>query len=423
MRVADWLLGAGLIMGALGCSDAFAGVTVSTLTATMQQWNNAAWWTPMEEKNGNLYTIGLEKMSGSSAAQCVVLRRDPGGNTSYASIATNLTDPVGLPEGHIQCSIIVDGDSIVHAFYAMHGGPIRYKRTTAAYSISSWVDGVSSFPGGSGGRFTYPICAATSDGNVWLLIRNQHSSTNAFTRMNLYKWTNSTNTWALWNTLCSGQSGDNEEAYVPYPQHMLAVGNDLHIVWDWAQNQPRGERHYASRLRFSGNKWFFPDNTSAALPRKAPASNATAGKEVFQLMEGVETWNTLGSLGAKIALSGNNTPVVVYKYARGSAGFEYNIRSAVWTSSGWDRATVQAGQTQTPGLWISQQNGLLRLYSWIPYGPLHLWTSSSGLSWTRTDLPLSGNYWGISGVRLNGQDWLYLADPGAEKLARAIVIP
>jgi hypothetical protein len=44
-----------------------------------------------------------------------------------------------------------------------------------------------------------------------------------------------------------------------------------------------GERHYASRLRFSGNQWYYPSGASATadLPMTAPA-NRSQGRPVWQ---------------------------------------------------------------------------------------------------------------------------------------------
>jgi hypothetical protein len=325
----------------------------------MDASNQAGWWSPIDERDGNVYVAydawGSSRAGGSADTHTVyVARRDPSGAWTRGCLRVGGSCAVYRDDiGHNQPSIAVDGNGYIHVFASMHGTGWRYFRSAAPGDPSNMVDRSAQLPD-QGGRFTYPNTTTTPNGDVYVIIRDGSVG-------RLHRWDNAADTWSQVGTFAA------QTNYVVYPDDIVsdAAGN-LHIAWEWAYGGANGLRHLGSYMRYepATGQFFDAAGTSLAVPV------GTASSAVYQPLEPGEratdrgsNLNPPGFQSAKLTIDpATGHPIAAFRF-RPTAGGKFQVRLAEWDGTAWRRQVVYAGNYTTyAAIDVTVYGGVPRVY-------------------------------------------------------------
>jgi hypothetical protein len=373
----------------------------------MSPRNQAAWWSPIVNRNGSDYVSYLS--SKSPQDDVFVARRAPDGNWETRDTGVNATYDVG----HTQTSLAIDGQGYLHVAYGMHNNPMRLVTSNDAESVSGGfsVPAPAAIAAFAGGAYTYPNMTTAPNGDVYMIVRDQRASY-ANQQGRLFRFDNVNRSWGELPAF-AGQSGTTV-----YPDQILAdEAGDLHILWEWAAGGAQAARHYGSYARFDPdtNTYFRADGAAYSA---GPINIATA--DIYQGLEGSETFaaNVHGVQSAKLALDSNGKPLIAYGYSTTGADTAYQHRFAHWDGSQWTRSIVTAGPFDIEKPWLAYSDGNLRYYGGVAVAdPLYTGTDDI---FVRTSTNL-GETWSAPiavtqgrdiqrpvGISLGSMDRLYL---------------
>lgn len=311
----------------------------------MDASNQAGWWSPLAERDGNLYVAynawGGATSGGASDTHTVyVARRDSAGRwvrgclpVPRGSACATYADDVG----HRQPSLAIDGQGYLHVFAAMHNDSWRYFRSSVPGDPTTLVDRSSQMPDFPG-SLTYPNATETPDGNVYVIARYGRSG-------RLYRWNDVTRLWTHEATFAS------QRDYIVYPDDIVSdADGNLHIAWEWSYGRADGLRHLGSYLRYEPAAGRFTNAAGAELA--VPVG--IASPVVYQPLVAGERSTDRGSAtnppgiqSAKLTIDpATGRPLVGYRL-RATAGGRFIVRLARWDGTAWRRETVYAGQYTT----------------------------------------------------------------------------
>lgn len=371
--------------------------------------NQAAWWSPIVERNGEVFVSYLH--SNTPQDDVYVAKRSTAGEWQTADTGVNSRYDVG----HTQTSLGLDSNGRLYIAYGMHGDAMQFVRSNQPASITSGFAVPSTAMGSafSGGKYTYPNMTTAPNGDLYMIIRDRRSSTlNANGR--LYKLSASTSTWSQLPAF-AGQAGSTV-----YPDQILADGNgDLHIIWEWAAGGPQGSRHYGSYARFDPDTNSYYRANGQAYPSGAISiSNA----DIFQGLEGNETYeeDVFGFQAAKLALDEQNRPLIAYSYSIDNTDSGLEHRYARWTGTEWTKTTITPGPFDIDKPWIAYSDGVLRYYGTLSltdprhtgHDDIFVRTSTDfGVTWSEPVAVTNGlDIQRPVGITVGGTDYLYLPD-------------
>jgi hypothetical protein len=413
---------------------ALAGLLVACLPAGAEQVpfrmdasNQAGWWKPIDELNGNVYVAynawGGSSLGGPSDRHTVyVARRDTSGNWVRGYMPAAGGGPAVFPDdiGHRQPTVALDGDGYIHVFAAMHNTNWRYYRSSRPGDPTTMVDRSAQMPD-QGGRFTYPNAIRTPNGDVYLIIRDYPAG-------RLYRWDNAADVWSRVATFA------DQANYVVYPDDIIpdAAGN-LHIAWEWAYGGSSGLRHLGSHARYEPATGRFFD----AAGRQLATPIGTSSTAVYQPLEpgeratdrGAEN-NPPGFQSAKLAIDpATGRPRAAYRM-RLTSGGKFQVRHAEWDGTAWRRQTVYAGNYTTyAAIDITIHRGQPRVYyakTGVPSGNQAFAASRQVDGRWVEDAPLLPGVLveRLAVVQRNEVDWVYFSAPTDRKLyLRRLVLP
>jgi hypothetical protein len=370
----------------------------------MSPRNQAAWWSPIAYRDGSVY---VSYLAPNSPQDNVFVAKRTAPNT-WTVRDTGFD--AGYDVGHTQTSMGVDGQGYLHVFYGMHNHPMRYTQSNQPINVTGGFQSLSP-TAFTGGAYTYPNVTTTSNGDVYVIIRDQRSSYSA-QQGRIFRFNNSTRVWGELPPF-AGQSGTTV-----YPDQIYAdAAGDLHIIWEWAAGGAQGSRHYGSYARYDpdSNKYYRASGVAYA---SGPINVTTA--DIYQGLEGSETFTSgvHGVQSAKLALDEQGRPLIAYGYSTNGTDSGYQHRFARWNGSQWIRSTVTPGPFDIDKSWIAYSGGVLRYYGTLsPGDPLHTGTDDIFLR-TSTNL---GATWSVPvpittgrdvqrpvGITVGNIDYLYL---------------
>ena len=114
--------------------------------------------------------------------------------------AVDICQSASVSDTHYVPSIAVDGDGYLWIFYGSHDSVCEYRKSTSAYSVTSWGS-EQSF---AGVAFTYPRPETDSSGNIWLFGRGNVAPPpqgDTVEYAGYFKYTLSTTTWSSWKVI------------------------------------------------------------------------------------------------------------------------------------------------------------------------------------------------------------------------------
>src|SRR5262245_31638832 len=178
-----------LISGLLLSPISAVEINVETV-GTMSSNNQAAWWSPIVERNGTVYMSYLAPNSPND--DVFIASRSPTGTYTIRDTGANSRYDVG----HTQTSLSIDGRGNLRLLYGMHGDPISMVRSNQPNSITNGF--TSSSPSAfNNGSYTYPNLTTTPNGDVYMIIRDRRTSyINSGIQGRLYRLNNATQTWS-----------------------------------------------------------------------------------------------------------------------------------------------------------------------------------------------------------------------------------
>jgi hypothetical protein len=399
-------------------SSAFAG-TLTTASTSMDSSNQAAWWSPIVEYNGNSYLAFNAPGSASGKHRVRVAKRVGSTWTSDCLKSNGSCVEYDDDIGHSQPSIAIDGDGHLHLFVSMHHVNWRYFRSNTPENVTDIVSRSSEMPDNPG-NYTYPVLARAGN-DVFLIIRAQGSNGRPG---RLYRWSNAAKQWTRIASFAY------EAGKTAYPDDIKADSNgDLHITWEWLGLNGGGPiRHAGSYLRYrpSTNQFF----TAAGNAVATPVTPSTAGV-VFQPLTANESFATdcntgcesnAGYQSGKLAVDpSTNRPQIVYRHKPTPGGF-WTVKRARWTGSAWSLETLYDGAYDTYAALGLTHNGTTARAYFVKKSPvggdkLHVAEKSSTGSWVTTPLNGSTSIERISVIRRSdGTDVMYLSNPSQQIL-------
>jgi hypothetical protein len=403
-----WVTTALLLTHALASTAGAIEIAVETV-GPMSSKNQAAWWSPIVERDGEVFVSYLHPNAPQD--DVYVAQRSVDGVWSTVDTGVDARyDP-----GHTQTSLVLDSQGRLNVAYGMHGDAMQLVRSHQPGSITGGFSVPTSAMGTafSGGKYTYPNMTTAPNGDVYMIVRDRRNSTLSATGR-LYRMSASTGTWSQLPPF-AGQAGTTV-----YPDHIVAdETGDLHIVWEWAAGGPQGARHYGSYARFDPDTNTYFRANGDAFPTGAIS---IANADIFQGLEGNETFeeDVNGFQSAKMTLDDQNRPLIAYTYSIDTTDSSYEHRLARWSGSEWTRATITPGPFNSDKPWITYSGGVLRYYGTLaPGDPAHTGhddifvRTSSDLGTTWSDPIAVTNGLDIQrpvGVTVDGTDYLYLPD-------------
>jgi hypothetical protein len=354
-RIAAAALVAVLVV--VGLASSAAGEAVPF---RMDGSNQAGWWKPVDEVNGNTYVAynawGSRSTGAATDTHTVyVARRDPSGTWARGCLKASSGACAVFRDdiGHHQPTVAVDGSGYLHVFASMHGSPWRYYRSTRPGDPTSLVDRSYTMPD-QATPITYPNATRTVNGDVYVIVRNGRAG-------HMYRWDNAARKW--WPRTVFAAHPD----YAVYPDDIVgdAAGN-LHIAWEWAYGGANGLRHLGSYARYDPAAGVLSDVTGARLPGPAQPGDSTT----YQPLEPGESQfarsdpsNPIGFQSAKLVLDpATGYPSAAYRF-RATAGGRFEVRLTEWDGATWQRSVVYAGKYTTyAAIDITLRDGAPRVY-------------------------------------------------------------
>jgi hypothetical protein len=406
-------------MTTLARSDTAVTIEVETV-GPMSPRNQAAWWSPIVHRDGDIYVSYLA--ANTPQDDVFVAKRSASGVWETRDTGVNAVYDVG----HTQTSMAIDGKGFLHVFYGMHNNPIRIVASNqpecnengfaapAPAALTAFADG----------KYTYPNLTTAPNGDIFAIVRDQRASY-ANQQGRLFRFSNANRTWGELPPF-AGQSGTTV-----YPDHIIAdEAGDLHIVWEWAAGGAQGSRHYGSYARFDPdtNKYYRANGT------EYPAGPITIlNADIYQGLEGAETFqrDVHGVQSAKMTLDQQGRPIIAYGYSTTGTETGYQHRVARWTGTAWTHSTVTPGPFDIDKPWIAYSNGMLRYYGTLSAShPMHTGTddiflrtsADLGATWSDPVAVTNGlNVQRPAGITVGNIDYIYLPDIGAGTLYVATV--
>ncbi|MGY5074263.1 BNR-4 repeat-containing protein [Streptomyces griseus] len=390
--------------------------SVEQVPYTMDESNQAAWWTPAATYKGRgQYTYFAFNEPGSTAAthRPAIARRDPDGVWSRLPLLTKDGQQAEFTDdnGHNQPSVARDGSGRLHVFTSMHGDTWRYFRTDA--TTGPVTDHSSDMPD-QGQGITYPVLTTAPNGDLYLAARIGNGSDRRPGK--LYRWDNAAAEWSVVATFASAQYRS------VYPDDLAvdAAGN-VHLLYEWSKAPSSAFRHKLSYLRLDPDSGRFTDSSGA--PLTVPTTPDTA--DVIQDFTSGEEWSSDNTgytaaavQSAKLTLDGS-TPKVAYRYRSAASGANFHVFYAYPSTGGWLRQSVYTEGQTSAALGITwDETDAKRVYYVKSSGTERVFaaTEKNG-TWTSVSaVP------GVSADRLavrrdsDGNDILYLPDAKNRRL-------
>lgn len=366
-------LAAVLLVAACACTTAQAAtagsiIPVSTVATEalpyrMDTSNQAGWWKPVAVHGGRVFVAFNGPAPRSDRHRVWVASRPlAGGEWRRGCLrlrkqrrCVTYQDDIG----HNQPTIAVDGRGFIHVFASMHHSSWQghYFRSRRARWVTTMRSSNDLWPRHS--RFTYPVAATSPSGDVWLLAR-QSGIDPVLGRM--YRWDADARRWHAERSFAAASPRG------VYPDDVVfSPDGRVHLVWSWSGGGAGGVKHAGSYIVYD------PDSRSYANAAGEPvASPATPDSPtVFQPLETGEDWSQVmdgyGQRGAKLALTADGRPFVVYRYqapADGSTAAvadEAKMRTAEWNGTEWVRTDVYDGRT-SEGFGVTVHDDGARVY-------------------------------------------------------------
>ncbi len=408
-----------VLAGAVLAPPAEAAVVLGpleTISAAVDDKNQAGWWSPIDEFNGRTYlTYNTDVLDNPGRHNVWVTRRDAAGSyvrgclpNTTGTVCAEFTDDLG----HNQPSLAVDGDGYIHVFAAMHNSAgITYYRSVRPGDPTEFARRTAEMPDGTLG-FTYPNVSRAPNGDLWLIIRARSVLTRAGAR--LYHWTNATNSWSLVGGTAFAYQLDPERTVYPDDVQVAADGV-VHIAFEWAY-AATGVRHEGSYLQYrpATNTFHVANGTQVAIP----TTPATPGL-VFQPLMAGEAYNgDFGVQSAKLALRPSGTawtPVIAYRYREVNTP-TFKVRRARFVNGVWARDIVYGGPSQTTAaLDVTTAGTSDRIYYVkTDAGGTAIAAEQNGASWVETPVAAGKLVQRLAVItRANGTDLAYLCAPTA----------
>lgn len=402
---------------------ALASHSVEPVPYRMDASNQAGWWRPIEEYNGNLYLAynawggpGPTNGGPEDTHTVYIAKRRPDGTWTRGCLkaASGSCVVYGDDVGHNQPSIAIDGDGYIHAFVSMHNDNWRYYRSNAPGDVTSMVNRSSQMPD-QNLRYTYPNLARGPGGDVYLIIR-VYLVWPGPGHGRLYRWNNATNSWSRVATFAA------QDGFVVYPDDIASAGGEIHIAWEWAYGGASGLRHLGSYLVYNPSTGQF--RNAAGTPVSVPTT--TTSPVVYKPLGPHEELGCRrvsscpGVQSAKFAIDhATGRPLVAYRY-RSNHGYPWRVWLAEWDGGRWRHDLVYGGKYDTyPAVDITVRRGGVRVYyakrETLTGTQAHVATRVAG-GWDESALLSGVRVERLSVIRRLGIDYLYLAAPGAKKL-------
>jgi hypothetical protein len=255
---------------------------------------------------------------------------------------------------------------------------MRYARSNSPDNV---VDGFTirsnEFPNFAE-SYTYPNAASAPNGDIYFSIRNQGR------RLPLFHWDNKLDQWKELAVFVEGKAAENQgQTYVPYLPWLYVDGdNNVHIKWDWAFGEARGERHNGSYAlhRPDTGRFYRADGTEYELPI------TTLTADVFQPTPNDVTWDNEGIALSDMVVDANNRPVISYAFSPDGSADLWEHRVARWDGSQWVVTKLTDQTKKWNKDFLIFDSGVLYYYARTDAGS-EMWTSAdNGATWSTVQL-------------------------------------
>lgn len=391
-----------------------------TISGAVDVNSQSAWWDPLDEYGGYQWLAYLRNpLSGSTANNNVMIARrsNSDGTISRDCVKTSSGDCAVFVDdsGHNTPSIAVDGDGYVHVFTSMHNEAWKYYRSDSPYS-ATLVDHSSEMPDPTV-LITYPVVKRDADGNLWLIVRGE--ATTSGRGGYFYKYTMSSNTWAR-ISIWAYRAG-----YSVYPDDIqFSSDGDVHIQWEWSKYPASAVRHQGSYVRYTPSSGTYRSASGATV---LPPLTQDTADIVYQPLTSGETYS--GDINASPVPAFQSAKLALYEDSAGGVHINSAYRFAnetdqLWqvrratatfgTASPWKREIVYSDENTSAAIGVTHDGTTVRIYYCLASGSAWVLEKSGTSTWTNQELaPATGKKVRRlqAKMRSDGTDILYLGAP------------
>jgi hypothetical protein len=229
--------------------------------------------------------------------------------------------------------------------------------------------------------YSYPHAVTAPNGDVYLAIRQDNK------RLPLFHWNGKG--WLMIANFADGTPEHNGgEKYVPYfPRLYAASDGSIHIKWEWAKDEARGERHQGCYAIYKpkDGKFYRADGNAYKLPI------TVASADVFQPRG--SPWEQEGIALGDIAVDRFNQPVISYTFSPTGAN-KWEHRVARWNGSRWEQVALTERTNKWYRTFLVSHPQRLYCYMRMIDGSAQCVSYDQGRSWSTpfvvNDGPLDG---------------------------------